>query len=645
MTNRKRSLPPDFHRVLRDEILLGVQTPAQYLGLERNLVRKDHAGIPFKFAFAFPDTYAVGMSHLGLKILYHILNRRADSLCERVFAPWPDMEKALRDRDLPLTTLESQTPLWAFDVVAFSLQYEMGYTNLLTMLDLGGIPIRREDRAEDDPLVMAGGPGAMQPEPVADFVDLFYLGDAEEGIKTFSEEHQRLKALGVSRQELILGLVRKMPFLYAPSLYRQEVDAAGRHVRLVPLHEGVPALLRPTHVEDLDEADVPTAPLIPHVKAIHDRITLEIMRGCPWKCRFCTSTMIKRPVRYRSVESLVAQAEETYRNTGYDEIALTSLSSSDYPDIERLVEELSARFTPRQVSLSFPSLRVGEQMKILPKFASQVRRSGLTLAPEVASDRLRNVVDKRIKNSDLVEGCKIAFQHGWDLVKLYFMVGIPTETPADIDAIVDLGFEISRSRRAIAKHPARVNLSCSIFIPKPHTAFQWAPMLPMEEVAAIRDHLRRRIGRSTVVLKFHHVKRSYLEGAMARGDRRIGRVIEAAWRRGARFDAWDEHFRFEAWMEAFRSCGVDPEEFTTRAFDMAEPLPWDHIAGAVRREFLERDKIRYEALSAQTLLATDAQASELAAKLTPVRRAPLLEAVAAADNGDYFSPPEAMTEG
>ena len=410
--------PPDFPRILRDEILPRVENPAQYLALERGAVRKPHAGIGFRFAFAFPDTYAVGMSHLGLKILYHILNRREDSLCERVFAPWPDMEAALRERGLPLTTLESQTPLRDFDAVGFSLQYEMGYTNLLTILDLGGIPIRREDRGEDAPLVIAGGPGALQPEPVADFVDLFYLGDAESGIEVFAEECLRLKAAGATRQERILGLVRKLPFLYAPSLYRQETDAAGRHLRLVPLHEGVPAMVVPTHAEDLDEAPSPVAPLIPHTKAIHDRITLEIMRGCPWKCRFCSSTMIKRPVRYRSVEELVRMAEEIYANTGYDEIALTSLSSSDYPDLERLVQALSERFTPRKVSLSFPSLRVGEQMRILPKYAAQVRRSGLTLAPEVASDRLRNVVDKRIKNSDLIEGCRIAFQHGWDLVKL-----------------------------------------------------------------------------------------------------------------------------------------------------------------------------------------------------------------------------------
>ena len=641
----RHPLPPDFSRILREEVLPSVEGPAQYLALERNVIRKDHASAGFRFVFAFPDTYTVGMSHLGLKILYHILNRRPDSLCERVFAPLPDMEKALRDRNLPLTTLESQTPLWAFDAIGFSLQYEMGYTNLLTILDLGGIPLRREDRAEDDPLVIAGGPCAMQPEPLADFVDLFYLGDGERGIQTFAEEVQRLKKAGATRNERLLALVRKMPFLYAPALYRHETDPDGRHVRLVPLHEGVPALVKTTHVEDLDEAETPTAPLVPHVRSIHDRITLEIMRGCPWKCRFCSSTMIKRPVRYRSVEELVRLAEETFKNTGYDEIALTSLSSSDYPEIEALVEALSARFTPRRVSISFPSLRVGEQMKILPKYAAQVRRSGLTLAPEVASDRLRNVVDKRIKNADLVEGCRIAFQHGWDLVKLYFMVGVPTETQADLDAIPDLGFEISRSRRDIARHPARVNLSCSIFIPKPHTAFQWAPMLPMEDVIRIREHLRRRVGRSPVALKFHHVKRSYLEGVMARGDRRVGRVIEAAWRQGARFDAWDEHFRFEHWTAAFLETGVDPEQFTTRAYDLSEPLPWDHISGAIRREFLERDKLRYEALSAQTVLATDAEASEMAAKTAPQRRAPLLESVAAADNGDYFSPPEAMVEG
>lgn len=638
-------LPPDFPRILRDEILLTVEQPAQYLALEKGAVRKPHEEIGFRFAFAFPDTYAVGMSHLGLKIIYDLLNRRPDSLCERAFAPWPDMERALRTRGLPLTTLESGTPLGHFDAVGFSLQYEMGYTNLLTMLDLGGIPLHREERGEDDPLVLAGGPGAMQPEPLAAFVDLFYLGDAEEGLPAFAEEFQRLKKAGATRQERILGLVRSMPFLYAPSLYRQVADGAGRHLRLEPLHEGVPTLMRPTHVGDLDAAPAPASPLVPHVQSIHDRVTLEILRGCPWKCRFCSSTMIKRPVRYRSVEELVRLAEETYRSTGYDEIALTSLSSSDYPELARLVEALSSRFTPRRVSLSFPSLRVGEQMKILPKYAAQVRRSGLTLAPEVATDRLRNVVDKRILNADLVEGCQIAFRHGWELVKLYFMVGIPTERPGDVDAIAELGFEISRARKSVAGRPARVNLSCSIFVPKPHTAFQWAPMLPMEAVAAIRSRLRHLTGRSPVALKFHHVQRSYLEGAMARGDRRLGRVIEAAWRKGARFDAWDEHFRFATWTEAFRECGVDPEAFTTRAYDVSEPMPWDHIAGAIRREYLEKDKARYEALAASTELATDQEASELPARETPRRVAPLLEAVAAADNGDYFSPPEAMVEG
>ena len=635
----------DYGRILREEILPRIQAPAQYLALEKNLVQKDHAGIGFKFVFAFPDTYAVGMSHLGLQIIYKLLNERPDSLCERAFAPWPDMEKALRDRGFPLGTLESQTALKDFDAVGFSLQYEMGYTNLLTMLDLGGIPLHREERREKDPLVIAGGPCAFEPEPLADFVDLFYLGDAEAGMGAFVDEYIRLRKESVSRQDLILGLVRKLPNLYAPSLYGHEVQENGRHKALTPLHEGVPALVRPAHLESMDGDWIPTKPLIPHLKPIHDRITLEIMRGCPWKCRFCTSTMIKRPVRYRSVEELVRLAEALYAETGHDEISLVSLSSSDYPDLERLVTELSDRFTPRKVSLSFPSLRVGEQMKILPKFASQVRKSGLTLAPEVASDRLRNVVDKRIKNSDLVEGCQIAFKHGWELVKLYFMVGVPTERREDVSAIADLGFEISQSRRAVARQAARVNLACSIFVPKPHTAFQWAPMLPMEEVAQIRSYLRNRTQRSPVTVKFHHIQRSYLEGVMARGDRRVGKVIEAAWRKGARFDAWDEHFRFDTWKQAFVECGLDPAEFTTRAYDLKEPLPWDHVAGAIRREFLERDRIRYEALAAQTTLATDAEASEIVAKQAPVRHAPLLESVGASDNGDYVSPPTQMMEG
>lgn len=580
----------DVKEAYRQRVLPFVQGPAQYIGGELNSVVKPE-GVKLRVALAFPDAYPIGMSHLGTKVLYEVVNRRPDAAAERVFAPWPDMEAKLRETGLPLVGLETFTPLRRMDLVAFSLSSEMDFTNVLTILDRGGIPLLAAARGAGDPLVIAGGHAAVAPEPLADFIDLFAIGDGEETMDRIMTEAIALAEAGVAdRRERILALARRIPCLYAPSLYAPRYNADGTLADLVPTAEGIPPVVSGAQVRDFDAAPFPTRPVVPYAEVVHDRITLEVMRGCPWKCRFCEATNVKRPVRLRSVDTLVRQAEEIYRNTGYDEIALMSLSTSDYPHLEELATELNRRFRDRKVSLSLPSLRVGEQLKILPSLLSDVRKSGMTLAPEVATDRLRSVIDKRIKNEDLFNGVREAYRHGWDLVKLYFMCGLPTETDADIDGIADLAREVSRVRKEIGKPPARVNVTVSPFVPKGHIPFQWAPMRDTAYFARARARLVAR-AKGSVRIKFHGPERAFVEGVIARGDRRVGAAILAAWRRGARFDSWDEHFKKDAWDAAFAETGIDPAFYLFRERAKGERLPWQHIDIGRRPDFL---RLEYE---------------------------------------------------
>jgi radical SAM family uncharacterized protein len=555
-------------------ILPLVQSPAQYIGGEVNSVVKDPSRAAVSFALAFPDTYAVGMSHLGMQLLYSILNARDDVAAERVFAPWTDMEAKMREAALPLFSLETRRPVKEFDIVGFSLQYEMCCTTVLNMLDLAGIPLLREERRPEDPLVVAGGPCAYNPEPLADFVDIFVVGDGEEVVHSLVDA---VKSFGASRpasrEEFIKRVAAADKSFYAPCNHQPVFGEDGGLLEMRALDgKVVPALLR-----DLSKINAPTKPVVPYVEIVHDRIAIEIMRGCPQGCKFCQAGRIKAPVRRRSVDEIVRLAKECYTNTGYDEIALVSLSTSDYPDFEKLLARMTAEFTPLGVNISLPSLRVSEQVRAAPRYLKKVRKSGLTLAPEAATDELRRSLNKRISNEDLYAALEEAYRQGWNTVKLYFMIGLPGETKEDIDAIADMLDKASNLRKAVGKGPANVNATISTFVPKPFTPLEHARMIDVEEVRQKQRYLRDKMRSRKVRLKFHKAERSLLEGVFSRGDRRLGRVLLKAWQSGCKLDGWDEMFRFEQWRKAFDECGVAPGYYANRERPPDETLPWSNI--------------------------------------------------------------------
>jgi radical SAM family uncharacterized protein len=572
-----------------EQILHRVQQPGQYVGAEWNAVVKDHGAVDLTVALAFPDTYPIGMSHTGAAILYHVLNRRDDIAAERVFMPLPDMQAELRENGVPLLSLETHTPIGDFDLVGVSLQYEMCYTNILAMLDLAGIPIRAADRGADDPLIIGGGPGAMAPEPVAPFFDAIVPGDGEEVVLTLADAV--LATRGMPRRKRLRALADASPHVYVPLLYRERRDAEGRYQGLEPVEEGVRPRVRRAFVEDVATAAYPTEPVVPSVETVHDRITLEIMRGCTQGCRFCQAGMIRRPVRPRSVEGMQEIAWRSYQSTGHSEISLASLSSSDYPDLDRLMGTLSETFEPLHVNLALSSLRVDDQLEGLPEVLRSVRKSGLTIAPEAAREELRRRINKNITTDDLLRGVRQAYEQGWKAVKLYFMIGLPGETEADVDAIVDLANEVSAQRGG---RGGNVNVAVSSFVPKPHTPFQWEPMDEPDVLREKQDRIRQGNRNRRVKLRFHSVARSHIEGVISRGDRRVADGIERAWRLGCQLDAWDEHFKYEAWLRAFEDVGVRLEDYANRRRDENEPLPWDHVDAGVTREFLLREKRRSE---------------------------------------------------
>jgi len=575
--------------IVTQEILPRVQTPAQYTGGELNAIAKYHRKVPGKICLAFPDTYSVGMSHHGLQVLYALMNRRKDWACERVFAPMNDMERLLRQRGLPLWSLETFTPLAAFDVLGFSLQYDLGYANVLTILDLGGVPVRAEDRTLEHPLVIAGGPCSCNPEPMARFVDLFVLGDGEETLPEVCQAWLDEKQSGGDRSAILARMAARLPYVYVPRFY-QPVDGSRGAVR--PVRPDVPELIQPAVLEDLDGAPLPTCPVVPYVECIQDRITLEIMRGCPGHCRFCQSTVLKRPLRLRQVETIIQAALQSYRNTGYNEVSLLSLSTSDYPQFDTLVRRLQETFRPLGVAISVPSLRINEQLRSVGDLLNTDRRSGLTLAPEVARDDLREQIGKRIRNDDLYEGCRRAFANGFSRVKLYFMCGLPGERRIDLDGIIEMAETISELRREVAGRPATVVANVSNFVPKPHTAYQWQAMRSREYFEEAHAHLRRRKRLRSVELKCHDIETSLLEAALCRGDRRTGEAIELAWRRGARFDAWSEQTQPELWWQALAEAGIDVEAVVHHPLPLETRLPWDHIGTQQGRGYLEREQQR-----------------------------------------------------
>jgi len=574
----------EFARKYTD-LLHAISNPSQYVGGEWNSVRKSPASVDVRFALAFPDTYAIGMSHLGIQILYSILNSRSDVAAERVFAPWVDMAAKLRESGVPLLSLESRSPLRDFDIVGFSLQDEVTYTNVLEMLSLSGIPLRTGQRSSEDPLIVAGGLCALSPEPLADFVDLFVLGDGEQEVIKLVDSYKDARAQHLDRRDMLRHLAEASPSFYVPSFYEPSYDADGRLTGVRPTEEGIPSTVT-SAIVPLTESPAPTTPIVPYAQVIHDRITIEIMRGCGWGCRFCRAGMTKRPVRWRPAEEVIHISEESYLNTGHEEISLTSLSSSDYPEMAELLPNLASRFLARRVSISLPSLRVGKPLEMVADALSEVRKSGLTIAPEAATERLRKVINKDIPLVELFNGLRQAYRRGWRSVKLYFMVGLPTETDEDVDAIIGVARQVSELRKEVSGSPANVNVTIAPFVPKPHTPFQWEPMASRERFREIREKLYRKARGSRIKLKFHHIERSYIEGILAAGDRRLGRVIEAAWRNGCMFDGWDEHFNFPRWMDAFRQVRIDPNTVVCREREPTETFPWDHIDAGPCKEFL-----------------------------------------------------------
>ncbi|OPX87925.1 MAG: Radical SAM superfamily protein [Pelotomaculum sp. PtaB.Bin104] len=578
---------------LLDQILPQVQKPARYTGGEWNAVRKDWSKVELKVAFAFPDVYEVGMSHLGLQILYSIVNTRKDTLMERVFAPWPDMEEKLREYNLSLFTLESCRPIRDFDVIAFTLQYELSYTNILNMLELAGLPLHSSLRGEEYPLVIAGGPCAFNPEPLASFIDLFVIGEGEEAIGDFLEVCRSARARNLSKPDLLLELAQ-VPGIYVPALYRVEYLDDGAIAKIETAVAGIPNRVHKRVVRDLDLAPYPTKPIVPSTEIVHDRMMIEVLRGCTRGCRFCQAGVIYRPVREKKPETVRGLAKELVKSTGYDEISLTSLSSSDYTPVRSVIKSLMEDHAGRGVGVSLPSLRVDNFSVQLAKEVQKVRRSGLTFAPEAGTQRLRDVINKGVTEEDLMSTATVAFQEGWQAIKLYFMIGLPTETTEDLDGIVYLARGVlARGKRAgVPRGRLRVTVSVSSFVPKAHTPFQWEPQAPMAELKEKQAYLAARLRERGIVLNYHDPGTSFIEAVFARGDRRLDAVLEKARSLGCKFDGWSEHFSLDRWLEAFRQAGLDPAWYANRRYDYESRLPWDHISAGVSKRFLAQEHRR-----------------------------------------------------
>ena len=577
---------PSLAELVSRELLPFIRNPAQYIGGEVGAVRKGWDDAAVRFCLAFPDTYAIGMSHLGSLILYHMLNSRPDCLCERTYAPWADVEDRMRAAGIPLFSWESRRPIREFDILGFSLQYEMLHTNVLGMLDLAGIPVLAADRTESDPIVLGGGPGVNNPEPMAPYMDLALVGEAEDALPLVLDRFKELRRRGTKRADLIIALAREFDFLYPCSLIEPSWNADGTLAALAPKVDGLPHATVAAHVADFENAFFPTAPIVANTEIVHDRITVEIMRGCPRLCRFCEAGRTKGHVRCRSPGKILELARETYRHTGLEEISLTSLSPSDHPLLKTILTTLDAEFAPKGVSLSLPSLHTNDQLELLPRLLGSVRKSGLTMVPEAGLARLRRIIGKPILDEHLFAGAREAWARGWNLIKLYFMIGLPAETEEDLRAIARIATRVSDLRRETGKGPGRVNLAISNFVPKPHTPFQFAAMASQEYLARARDLLHKILPERRMSVRVHQVDRSVLEGVLARGDRRVGRGIYEAWRRGARFDAWDERFKIGAWFQGFQAAGVDPAFYANRERGRHEVLPWDRVVGGDTREHL-----------------------------------------------------------
>lgn len=590
-------MQPEINQEAIARMLDQVQKPTRYTGGEMNTQLKPWDSAKLHFAFCFPDTYEVGMSHLGMKILYAAMNQQPDMLCERAFMPWVDMMDLMKQEKVPLFTLESRSPLSAFDVVGFTLQYEMSYSNILAMLELGGIPLLRENRREEDPIVVAGGPCAFNPEPLADFIDAFMVGDGEEQILDLNRVIMQGREEGASRMTILKRLCA-IRGVYVPALYDVKYNADGTIASMKPNCPEAPEKVLKAIIPDLDKAFYPTEIPVPYMEIIHDRIMLEIMRGCTRGCRFCQAGILYRPVRERSLEHLVELAQQLENTTGYEEISLSSLSSGDYTCLAELIRELIRRLDEKHVSISLPSLRLDSVLKDSLEATQKEKKTSLTFAPEAGTQRLRDVINKGVTEEDLMSKVSDAFHGGWSSVKLYFMMGLPTETTEDLDGIADLAkkvvdayFAVPRGERAKG---LRVVCSASVFVPKPFTPFQWEPQDTQEMVREKQSHLREKLRIKGVTFNYHESDLSYLEACFARGDRRMGQVLLRAYQKGCMLDGWTELFKYDMWREAFAELGIDPAFYAYRRREKDEIMPWDVIDCGVTKEFLWREKEKAE---------------------------------------------------
>ena len=581
---------------LNDDILLNIEKPARYIGGEVYSVMKDKDKVDIRFAMCFPDVYEIGMSHLGIQILYDMFNRREDTWCERVYSPWLDLDKVLREKNIPLFALESQDPVRDFDFLGITIQFEMCYTNILQILDLSHIPLHAADRTEADPIVIGGGPCAYNPEPLAEFFDIFYIGEGETVYDELLDTYKAWKKSGGSRKDFLRQAAR-IEGLYVPQFYDATYNEDGTIAAFTPNDPCAPSKVRKQVVMDVTDAPYPMKPVVPYIKATQDRVVLEIQRGCIRGCRFCQAGMIYRPTRERSVETLKEYARTMLKNTGHEEISLSSLSSSDYSKLNDLVTFLIEEFKDRGINISLPSLRIDAFSLDVMSKVQDIRKSSLTFAPEAGSQRMRDVINKGLTEEEILTGAGQAFEGGWTKVKLYFMLGLPTETEEDMKEIARLSDRVARRYYEIPKEDrhgkCQITASSSFFVPKPFTPFQWAVMYPAEEydrrAHLVNDEFREQLNRKSLKYNWHDAQGTVLEGVMARGDRRVGKVIEEAYRLGCLFDSWTETFRNDLWMQAFDNTRVDIAFYNQRVRGKDEIFPWDFIDIGVSRSFLRRE--------------------------------------------------------